>query len=1078
MGAATLRIRLLGELDLRQGEGALPPLESARAESLLAYLLLHRDAPQPRQHLAFLLWPDSSEGQARTNLHHVLHNLRRALPEPDRFLEVSPRALRWRDDAPYWLDVAAFEEAVSRAERERDDGGLAALREAVELYGGDLLQGSYDEWLLGERERLRAGYLHALERIAALLEARGDPGGAVRYAERLLRHDPLHEQTYRTLMRLHDARGDRARALRVYHAGAATLERELGVEPSAATRATYEALLPRHDQPPAAPERPEPLEGPPLVGRAAERARLIDRWRAAEAGQAHLALVTGEAGVGKTRLGEELRSWCAHRGALTVEARCYPAEGALAYGPVVSWLRAPPLASQLERLDAPLLGQLARLLPELRAATPGLPQPEPLPPGEDRRLLFDALARAIRALEAPLLLVADDLHWADRETLRFLHYLLRVEPTAPLLLVATARREEMDQRHPLDELLAGLQALDRVSEIELARLSRQETAALAERFGGHPLPEPDAERLFAETEGNPLFVVEALRAGWSGGDGADGRLSPKVQAVISSRLAQLEGPAAELVAVAATVGREFTSEELAAAGGTDEGALVSGLDELWRRRIIRDRGPDAYDFTHDRIREVAYLAQSPARRRHTHLLVTRALQRLHRDDPERVAARVAAHYQQAGAAEEAIAWYERAAEAALRLPLDAEAIRLLERALELVGGLPPSRRRQERELAVLTALPASLGTVEGFSSERLAEVQRRGLELAAELGVEPRPPLLRSLALASLSRSDFESARADAERLRAGGERDGDVVRVVEAEYVLGIAAFWKGELHSARRQFEAAVEHYRPEHRARHLASYGLDPRVMCLGRLAITLWFLGHPPAAERAGEEALALADEIGHGATRTTALLFAALLAMEQREPELVRRRTEALLARPADQSLPARVGADLLVGYLEVLDGRAAVGIASIQGTLDGLNDADHAPGMHAIVARVLLEACVAAGDARAGLAAAGRALDPDDRVRVWESEARRLRGEFLARLGAPAAEVETELELALRVARRQGARMLALRAAASLLRQRLDRGDREGAGEARERLAAIAGELPDARDTHDLRDANALLSGV
>jgi hypothetical protein len=134
--------------------------------------------------------------------------------------------------------------------------------------------------------------------------------------------------------------------------------------------------------------------------------------------------------------------------------------------------------------------------------------------------------------------------------------------------------------------------------------------------------------------------------------------------------------------------------------------------------------------------------------------------------------------------------------------------------------------------------------------------------------------------------------------------------------------------------------------------------------------------------------------------------------------------------------------------------------------------------MHAIVARVLLEACVAAGDARAGLAAADRALDPDDRVRVWEPETRRLRGEFLGRLGAPAGEVEAELELALRVARRQGARMPALRAAASLLRQRLDRGDRERADEARERLAAIAGELPDARDTHDLRDANALLSGV
>ena len=128
MGAPTLRIRLFGGLDLRLGEAPLPPLESARAESLLAYLLLHREAPQARQHLAFLLWPDSTEPQARTNLRHVLHNLRRALPDLDRFLTVTPRTLQWRADAPLWLDVAAFEAAAAHAEQGVADSGLAALR--------------------------------------------------------------------------------------------------------------------------------------------------------------------------------------------------------------------------------------------------------------------------------------------------------------------------------------------------------------------------------------------------------------------------------------------------------------------------------------------------------------------------------------------------------------------------------------------------------------------------------------------------------------------------------------------------------------------------------------------------------------------------------------------------------------------------------------------------------------------------------------------------------------------------------------------------------------------------------------
>jgi DNA-binding SARP family transcriptional activator len=163
MASATLGIRLLGQLDLRLGETPLSPLESARAESLLAYLLLHRDAPQPRQRLAFLLWPDSSEPQARTNLRHLLHVLRRALPDLDRFLEVTPRALRWREDAPCWLDVAAFEAAADRDE-------LPALREAAALYRGDLLESGYDEWLMEERERLRRRHLQALERLVELLE--------------------------------------------------------------------------------------------------------------------------------------------------------------------------------------------------------------------------------------------------------------------------------------------------------------------------------------------------------------------------------------------------------------------------------------------------------------------------------------------------------------------------------------------------------------------------------------------------------------------------------------------------------------------------------------------------------------------------------------------------------------------------------------------------------------------------------------------------------------------------------------------------------------------------------------------
>ena len=348
------RIQVLGRFDLSLGGVRVPPLESARAESLLAFLLLNRHTAASRQHLAFLLWPDSTEAQARTNLRHLVHTLRSRLPDADRYLEVTFRTVGWRADAPCWLDVSAFEQLLDTSGDDR--GYEGALRDAVALYTGDLLEGCYDDWLLGERERLRQRQLDALGKLAALCEGRGDLDDAIGHAERLLRGDPLREQTYRQLMRCHVARGDRARAVRAYHVCCSTLERELGVPPSAETDAVYQGLV-RHRPEPA----PAARAGPPLVGRGREQAQLAAAWRSTDAGQGRLVLVSGEAGVGKSRLVEEFRGWCGRRGAVIAEARCYPAEGSLAYAPVVSWLRSAALRTRLPRLDRLRLSELARL---------------------------------------------------------------------------------------------------------------------------------------------------------------------------------------------------------------------------------------------------------------------------------------------------------------------------------------------------------------------------------------------------------------------------------------------------------------------------------------------------------------------------------------------------------------------------------------------------------------------------------------------------------------------------------------------------------------------------------------------
>ncbi len=308
-----LHIQLLGGFHLRSEGTTIPTLDHPRLQALLAYLVLHRDRPHARQHLAFLLWPDSTESQARTNLRTLLHRLRQAFPDANQWLHVDAQTVQWRPSAACTLDVADFAHALAHADQAEQAGDAvtlrAALTQAVDLYRGDLLPGWYDDWVLLERERLRQAVLVTLERLTLLLEQDRAYATAIEYAQRLLRHDPLHEAAYQHLMRLHALSGDRASALRVYQTCATVLERELGVEPSPATREGYEQLL--HLEVAAAPVIHPALPAPdrrrhnlPLaltsfIGRTREIAE-VSRLLAT----ARLLTLTGAGGCGKTRLAQ------------------------------------------------------------------------------------------------------------------------------------------------------------------------------------------------------------------------------------------------------------------------------------------------------------------------------------------------------------------------------------------------------------------------------------------------------------------------------------------------------------------------------------------------------------------------------------------------------------------------------------------------------------------------------------------------------------------------------------------------------------------------------------------------------
>jgi DNA-binding SARP family transcriptional activator/tetratricopeptide (TPR) repeat protein len=1068
-----LHVRLLGGFEAREGDTVFPFAESVRAQALLAYLIMNREGAQPRQRLAFLLWPDSSEAQARTNLRHVLYNVRHTLRRADRFLDVSPHTLHWKPAAPFWLDVSAFEGLLVQATQASSvEAEISALRDAVGLYTSDLLDGFFDDWVLGPRERLRQRYLRALERLTSLLAARGDHADAIVVALRLSREDPLHEEPYRMLMRLYAATGDRARAIRVYHTCVSTLQRELEVLPSAATVETYEAVM-------AAPAstmtvaRPERVAESAFVGRTEQMVQLKSAWEEASRGRAHLVLVSGEPGVGKTRLVEEFAAWCGHHGVLVANGRAYAAEGALAYGLLIAWLNTEWLQPAIARLSRSDRLELARLLPVIAPDPPPVGPNESIPQGELRRRLFDVAARALLAPMQPVLIVADDIHCADPETLQFLHYLLRVAPAARLLVVVTARRETLDGDQPLDRLGSGLYATDQFTEINLKRLTGAETATLASRVLGRPLDVVGAQRLHAETEGLPLFVVETLRAGWvsDAAQRSPQELAPKLQAVIRLRLGQLSTPARDLVGVAAAIGREFPSDVLAGSSDGHTETFVAALDELWRRGIIREQGTDGYDFSHDKIREFAYADLSAARRRHYHARIAETLARLSAAGATAADAQIATHFERAGRFDDAVAWYLRASEASQAVHATSDAIRLLGRALDLLGRLPETAGRTECAVQILSAIPALIATVEGFTSSRTVEAQHRAIERSRALGIVPAPPLLLSLAMTSLSRGEFEQSQRIGAELTARGEREADQGLIVEGHYLLGITAFWSGEFSSARNHFEKAVECFASVDRSRHLIRFGRDPQVLCLGRLANTLGFMGHP-GAQRLRDDTVALAQRIGHPFSHGTALIFGAMLSLELREFDRFRHLVTAVNALPAErQSPPILISSRALLGLVQVFDGRTDEGLAHIERAFHDLQSTDAAPGMSATLSRLQLAAHERTQDAVTGLAAADRAIAMCSGVRTWEAEARRLRAIFLGAVGGSAEEVEAEFGRALATAERQGAALLALRTAVSLARHRFHAGAIPVRDQARALLKALLTSLPEAVDLADYRDA-------
>jgi tetratricopeptide (TPR) repeat protein len=376
-------------------------------------------------------------------------------------------------------------------------------------------------------------------------------------------------------------------------------------------------------------------------------------------------------------------------------------------------------------------------------------------------------------------------------------------------------------------------------------------------------------------------------------------------------------------------------------------------------------------------------------------LIAEALIRRHGRSIDAVSGQVARHFDLAARFDEAITWYQRAAVEAQQRYGYAEAVQLLERAEVLTASLP-NDRRLERQLEVLAAIPSPLSSVESFSSPRLAEAQQRAVDIAASLGVEPDEVVLRSMAMSHLCANRFDAAAEIARRLQAAAERAGDENLLIESEYLLGVSTFWAGALDVAQGHFERAVDRYRPDHWHEHIVRFAADPKIVCLSRLGNTLRFLGRPDDARRARDDAIAMADDLGHPPTRSVTYVFAALLALDLDERDRFQEIAAGLQAIDYDAE-PNRIKSQAISGCARVFAGDARAGIAQIEQAVARCRPVNPAPGFRSALMRVYGGALHAAGDRAKGLRAADDALALPG-TRLWDADHQRLRRDFLADL--------------------------------------------------------------------------------
>ncbi|HSF79780.1 MAG TPA: AAA family ATPase [Anaerolineales bacterium] len=722
-----LRVSLFQSLRLDSPEGRPLDLGSPTTRSLLAYLILNRARPVDRRRLAFIFWPRGAESAARRNLRQYLHRIRRALEPVDpegQWVQADGNHVQFEPPADLWLDVESFRHGT------HPEASLIELQSAVSLYTGDLLEDIYEDWCVEERNTLRQIYLSSLERLCLGLQHTSQLEAAIQYAQKWTAAEPLDEAAHRLLMKLYTLNGERNRALQHYQVLTETLARELDTAPMPETRLLLDEIQsnqlitesghgpsPRVAPPliaarpaeagasPALIQAADTLKAIPIIGRHAELTRLHAALQTTWDDRGCFLLITGESGIGKTRLVQEYLTQ--HKDLPILHYACHELESMLPYAPLRHLLQ--QALDRFLAVDNETEGAnpatFQQLLPALRDYLHQL-RPENLGPeqtGQVSEGLLNMVTNIVAACDPqPLQIILDDLHWADTPTWNFLAQLTRYASGSRLLVIAMCRLEDL----PYDRtrLIRSLERYNLVEIIPLRRLTPSETAALA----AHLLPQAEVDaiflhRLYQETEGNPFFIIEIVLALRESGrvtslplDSASQAAAPglplSIQRVIEARLDRLSPGTRELLYTAASIGRAFTFSLLQEISQISTEEILQSMEEWLHRGLIRE-DELGYDFSHDKIRQVAYASLSRARRQYVHRRISAVLETA---IPAVEASTLAYHYARSDQPLKALPFLTRAGEQALQARSYQEARQFGLQAVSLLGRLPGPRQRSDR----------------------------------------------------------------------------------------------------------------------------------------------------------------------------------------------------------------------------------------------------------------------------------------------------------------------------------------------------------------------------------------------